>query len=155
MTRTTRSGEPPPVSLLSWSRGGLVIGHCRNHLTVVYRTCRRRRRCHPQSVLYSLYSVYCRRPPLRADSVSQHLELVAGPEGEGRVFLPLVGPAAPLGHLAVSAGRLRPGSALAARAAQPGSLEGCYYTACVPFLPRISTEMNPIRATGGWRTEQT
>ena len=25
-TRPTRLGEPPPVSLLLWSRGGLVIG---------------------------------------------------------------------------------------------------------------------------------
>ena len=26
-TRPTRLGEPPPVSLLLWSKGGLVIGH--------------------------------------------------------------------------------------------------------------------------------
>ena len=61
---------------------------------------------------------------------------------------------APLDRLAVTTGRLGPGSAMAARAAQPGSLEGCYDTACVPLNPLISAEMDPIRAAGGGRAEQ-
>ena len=35
-TRPTRLGEPPPVSLLLWSRGGLVIGY---HCTDTENTC--------------------------------------------------------------------------------------------------------------------
>ena len=91
---------------------------------------------------------------MRADSVSQNLELVAGPEKKGRVLLHRGGPMAPLDRLAVTTGRLGPGSAMAARAAQPGSLEGCYDTACVPLNPLISAEMDPIRAAGGGRAEQ-
>ena len=59
-----------------------------------------------------------------------------------------------LGHLTVGADRLGPGSAQAARVAQPGRLEGCYHTAGVPVFPFLCAEMDPVRAPGGGRAEQ-